>query len=594
MANSPLIDGTNLCSFEILSNGSEIPSTYEILSIRVDRHLNRIAEAEIVLRDGSPSDQTFEITDANTFKPGSSIDIKLGYHSKNDLVFKGIVLKQMIKIDDISGSQLHIICKDESLKLTVNRKNAIFSKQTDSAIMTKILGDYSISKDITSTTQEYEQVVQYYVSDWDFIVSRAEINGMIVYTDNGKLVVDKPATSASPSLLLTYGFDITEFDGEIDATYQYSDVQGNAWDISNQDMVSGSSSEPSVNQQGNITGKDLAKVLSPGTTSVNASIPIDDSVVKEWANAALLKSRLSRFKGTISFQGSSLAKVNSLIELKGLGSRFNGNAYVSGVTHTIHEGQWVTEVKMGLSAEWFIEKEQITAPEASGLLPGIKGLQTGIVQKMYEDPDNQFRVQVSIPILGAQGESVWARLATFYTGNSFGAYFMPEVGDEVILGFMNDDPRFPVIIGSVFSSKIPAPETPDEKNSIKTLVTQSKLQLKFDEENKVITLLTPGGNTLVISDEDKGITLTDQNSNKIQMNDSGIVIDSQSDLTLTAAQGVTIKGTTVSIDGSQSVSASGGTMSVSGDQTTELKGGASCAVSSSGEMSVKGATVMIN
>jgi uncharacterized protein involved in type VI secretion and phage assembly len=278
----------------------------------------------------------------------------------------------------------------------------------------------------------------------------------------------------------------------------------------------------------------------------------------------------------------------------GVSSRFNGNAFITGVTHTIDDGRWNTEVKLGLSSEWFVEKHPVTAPNASGLIPGIKGLQTGIVKKIDEDPDNEFRVQVEIPILGADGDMVWARLSTFYNGNGIGAFFMPEINDEVILGFMNDDPRFPVILGSVYSSSIAAPETPDENNTIKTIITKSKLQLKFDDEKKVITLLTPGGNTLVISDEDKGITLTDQNNNKIKMDDSGIVVDSASDLTLKAANAVKIQGATISVDGDQSISNSAPSISITGDQSTSISGSASCDVSSDGQMSVKGSVVMIN
>ncbi len=594
MPISPIIEETNLISFSILSGGTEIPSTYEITGIRVEQHVNKIAEAEITIRDGNTAKQTFDVTDSDTFKPGAKIEIKLGYHSKNDSVFKGIVVKQSIKVDSSSGSMLHVVCKDEALKLTVNKKNAIFTNIKDSALMEQIAGDYGLSASVSSTKAEHKEIVQYYATDWDFIVNRAEVNGMIIITDSGKLTISKPDISKTPALQVQFGYDIIEFDGEIDATYQYTGVQGNAWDMSTQKIINASASEPSVNEQGDISGSTLADVLGAGTNNLNTSVAITQEDIQTWADASLLKSRLSRFKGSITFQGSSKAKINSTIKLLCLGKRFNGNAYISGVTHTINDGTWNTEVKIGLSPEWFVENHTVVAPAASGLIPGVKGLQTGIVKKIYEDPDNEFRVQVEIPILGADGEAVWARLSTFYAGNTFGAYFMPEVNDEVILGFMNDDPRFPIILGSVFSSSIPAPETPDEKNTIKTLITQSKMQLKFDEEKKIITILTPGGNTMVFSDEDKGITVTDQNNNKIEMNDSGIVVESQSNLTLKASQEVKIEGATVSVNGSQSISNTGGSVSITGDQSTSITGSASCSISSDGQMSVKGTIVNIN
>lgn len=594
MPVSPIHEETNLISFGIFSAGREIPGTYEVVSIRTEQHLNRIALAEIVLLDGNAAKQTFDVTDSDTFKPGAEIEIKLGYHNKNDSVFKGVVVKQMIKINSAEGSKLHVICKDKSLRLTVNRNNNIFTDSTDSAAMESIISDASLQSSVTPTTVTHKEIVQYYASDWDFILNRSEINGMVVYTENGKVTIAKPAVSDSPDLQVQFGYDIIDFDGELDATYQYSDVQGNTWDMSSQNMLNASSSEPSVNEQGDLTGSQLADVLGAGTTNLNTNATVTQEDIQQWANAAILKSRLSRFKGSITFQGSSKAKVNSTIKLMGLSSRFNGNAFISGVIHSIEEGTWNTEVKLGLSPEWFTEEHQVNGPQAAGLIPGVRGLQTGIVKKIYEDPDNEFRIEVELPVLGADGKSVWARLSTFYASNGFGAYFMPEVNDEVILGFMNDDPRFPVILGSVYSSSLPAPETPEEKNSIKTLVTQSKLQLKFDDENKVITVLTPGGNTMVFSDQDEGITITDQNDNSIQMNSSGITIDSKSDLNLKAANSVSINGTSISVDGSESISNTGGTVSITGNQTTSISANGECTVSSSGNMSIKGAMIMMN
>lgn len=595
MAVSPITEDSNIVSFSILSNGTEIPSTFEILEIRVEQHINRIAEAEITMRDGDTAAQDFEIANGSTFVPGAEIEIKLGYESKDVSVFKGVVVKQLVRIDEHDGSKLQIICKDKALKLTINRKNNIYTDTTDSEIISNIASNAGLSADVTSTTTELKEVVQFNTSDWDFISTRAEVNGLTVVTDSGKLLVKSPDVSSEPALQVSFGYDMLEFDGELDATNQYSEVQGNSWDQATQAVINATANEPTVNEQGNITGSKLAEVLGTETRNLISSTAVGSDSIQNWADATLLKSRLSRFKGTVLFQGSSLAKVNSTIKLVGMGKRFDGNAYIGGVTHTIADGRWTTEVKLGTSSEWFAEQHNVSSPQASGLLPGIEGLQNGIVKKIDEDPNNEFRVQVSIPILGVDAEAVWARLSTFYTGGSgFGAYFMPEVNDEVILGFMNGDPRFPVILGSVFSSKIAAPETPDENNTIKTLITKAGLQIKFDDENKVITVLTPGGNIMVFSDQDEGITITDQNSNKIEMGSSGITVDSQSDLTLKAAQAVNIQGMSISVSGEQSIDASSAQVSISGDTQTSISGGAQCEISADGQMSVKGATVMIN
>ncbi len=594
MPTSPLIEESHLITFSIHSGGTEISSDYGVLSIKLEQHLNQISEAEIVLLDGNPASQTFEITESNTFVPGAEIEIKLGYQGKNESVFKGIVVKQKINADSVSGSTLTIICKDKALKMAINRNNAIFTNMKDSAAIEKIVRNNGLSSAISETSVGHKEIVQFYATDWDFIISRAEANGMIVVTDNGKLTVAKPDVSASPELQLQFGNDIIEFDLEMDATHQYAETKGNAWDMSTQNTINAISAEPNVNKQGNLTGKKLSDVLGGETSNLNSSTAITSEDIQVWSNAALLKSRLSQFRGTLVFQGSSKAKVNTTINLGGLSSRFNGDAFVSGVIHTVEDGQWHTEVRIGMTAAWFSENYHISAPEASGLLPGVKGLQTGIVKKMYEDPDNQFRVQVEIPILGSEGEAVWARLATFYAGKSIGAYFMPEVGDEVLLGFMNDDPRFPIILGSVYSSANPAPEIPDKKNSIKTLVTKNNLQLKFDDENKIITISTPSGNTMEFSDESEKITISDKNNNKLEMSTDGILLESSKGIHIKAAGDVKIEGNNVSINGQSSLKATAANVSIKGDVSTTVNGGAECTISSAGMLSAKGAMVNIN
>lgn len=596
MAQSPITEKSNLTSFSIQSNGSEISSVFydQVLEIRVEQEINKISEAEIVLRDGDPASQSFPIADSSFFVPGAKIDIQMGYEGQNQAVFSGIVVKMLITVDEFEGSRLRIYCRDAAIKASITRKNAIYLNQKDSDIVQQIASSYSLQTKISATTVQYKEMVQYYASDWDFIVTRAEANGMFIVSDSGTLVMAAPDSSASPSLSLTYGFDVHEFDCELEASYQLSGTQGNAWDMSQQTVITASGSSPSLNEQGNISSSTLAGVLSVGTSNLISDTGLEQSAIQSWADAALLKAGMSRFKGTMIFQGSALAKVNSTIQLDGFSARFNGNAFISGVSHQIDSKGWMTEVKVGLSEKWYAESPLNSGPIAAGLLPGVKGLQIGIVKKIDQDPDNEFRVQVQIPILAADANMVWARLSTFYVGNTFGAFFMPEINDEVILGFLNDDPNFPIILGSVYSTAIPAPLTPDAKNSIKTIITSSKLQIKFDDENKVLTLLTPGGNIVVLSDQDKGIKLTDQNSNFIQMNDQGITINSASNMTIKAAQGLNLQAATVSTKGDQSISESAPSISVSGDESVSITGSGECSVSSDGQTSIKGSMVMIN
>ena len=112
---------------------------------------------------------------------------------------------------------------------------------------------------------------------------------------------------------------------------------------------------------------------------------------------------------------------------------------------------------------------------AAGVLPAVDGLQIGVVLKLDADPAGEYRIQVNVPVLEAQTEGVWARLLSFYASNGFGQYCVPEVGDEVILGYLNNDPCYPVILGSVYSSK----QKPAYEHSAENNLKEGKRSLRF-------------------------------------------------------------------------------------------------------------------
>ncbi len=253
MPISPITSKTDLVTFSVKSNGSAIKDTYQVLSAYVDRSVNRIPYCEIEISDGSAAKEDFPISDSDTFVPGAKIELLAGYENSNETIFKGIVIKHGIRISPDSGPVLVVLCKDEAVKMTVGRKNAYFQQMTDSDIISKLIGNNGLSADVTATDNPLKEVIQYYSSDWDFMVSRADANGMVVIVQDGKVSVKNPDDETEEQLALTYGYDIYEFDADIDAQTQIKSVQSNAWDIKNQAIISGESS---------ISNLDIGNILS--------------------------------------------------------------------------------------------------------------------------------------------------------------------------------------------------------------------------------------------------------------------------------------------------------------------------------------------
>src|SRR3954468_20006795 len=105
----------------ILSSGRRIDPSYEIMSIDIISEANRIPRAQIVLIDGDAAQQRFPISDADTFKPGTPIEISLRYEGEPEqprALFKGLVVGQRVEAGAY-GSQLTVELKDAAFKLTL-------------------------------------------------------------------------------------------------------------------------------------------------------------------------------------------------------------------------------------------------------------------------------------------------------------------------------------------------------------------------------------------------------------------------------------------------------------------------------------------
>jgi len=198
--------------------------------------------------------------------------------------------------------------------------------------------------------------------------------------------------------------------------------------------------------------------------------------------------------------------------------------------------------------------------------------------------------------LQADGEQgVWVRMASLYATKEAGIAFMPEIGDEVVLGFLDGDPDAGVVLGALQSGERPAPEVPDAPNTIKSIVTNAKLKIAFDDVKKSLTLETPGGHSIVMDDEETKVTVTDSSGNTIEMSDAGMTLKSPKDFSIEASGSVSIKGTSgVTINSPGDVALKGANLTAEGDVGGTFKGGATAELSAGGQTTVKGGMVMIN
>lgn len=597
MPVSALSNSNGVVSCTVSCNGSPISAEIKIVSVEIIKSVNRISTAVLVIGDGDMPSGSFPVSDTDTFKPGTEIEIQLGYSQQTNSVFTGVITKHSVKIMGPDQARLVVECKDPAIAMTVARKNANFFNKSDKDVFQALIGEYTAlrAKISFDSATKHTSLVQFNVSDWDFMITRAEANGLLVSVDAGVVNIAAPSAAKEAALKVTYGIDLIDFSADLDARYQYSSVTACGWDLASQQIQEGSASTQALTKQGNIDGSTLADVLGVTDYRLQSGAPQDVGFLTTWAKAQQTKSELARIRGHVSFQGSHLAKVAELIELAGVGERFNGRAFISSVCHTFEDGNWVTRVEFGLSPNWFSEVNQLAAPQAAGLAPGIGGLHIGLVTQLKDDPESQYKIKVSIPEMAAAEGGFWARLSHFYGSNGVGAFFIPEIGDEVVLGFFNDDPAHPVVLGSLYSSKNLSPYELTAENNTKALVTRSKMKIEFDEKKKFIRLLTPGNNIITISDDDKAITLEDQNQNKLTLDSNGITLDSPKDIKLSAKGKITLNAVNnIEATANADIKHTGLNISHTANLGFTAKASATAEVSASGTTTVKGSLVMIN
>lgn len=540
----------------ITSNGKVIDPEFGLLYIDIMYEYNKIPSAELSYIDGDFAKQEFKLSDGALFVPGSEIEIKLRYEdesSSEKTVFKGIVLKQGLQTNTEGCALVAEIC-DKAVKMTFGRNSAIIENKKDSDVISALLSEKGLaSGTIEATDVQHKKIVQYYVTDWDFMLSRAEINGLFISVEGGKVSAKKPSLSAEPVLDIKFGIDeIYDFEMEADARNQFASVESRGWDVKSQQLTAGKTAKEFGLKQGNLQAKTFANALDAKNDLLISAISMDEKEAQAWADATMVRSRLSMLKGRVKVIGTAKVKLGDLIKLEGMGKRFSGVTLVTGLRHQVNQNGWTTDIQFGVDPEGFLAKNtNVVSPKAAGLLPGVNGLQVGVVTQIKEDPDKEDRVEVTIPAMTSENGKIWARIVSIYAGKDMGVVFWPEVGDEVIVGFLNDDPRQPVILGAVHSSKNPSPIKSADKNPVKGIITKHGLKMLFNDEEKKIIISTSDNSLITINEKEKLIEVEDANKNTIKLSDQGISMESDKNIVIKSGANVKIQGKAVEIKGNK-------------------------------------------
>lgn len=250
-----------------------------------------------------------------------------------------------------------------------------------------------------------------------------------------------------------------------------------------------------------------------------------------------------------------------------------------------------------------MERTEFFGGEAEDGISKIQGLMIGQVaaNSGKEDPQTIGQVKVKFPFRDKDDESWWARVATEMASKKYGTWFLPEVGDEVVVGFENGDMRYPVVLGSLYTGKKKPPyNNENEKNNHRAIKSRYGHLLDFhDKKGEENIKLKTGASTprkLLMEDKGEKITL-DDGTNSIVMDGKGgkIKVDAKKEIKLTSKKITLSADQKVDISAKQQVKVSAKTkVNVSSKGQLQVKASGMGKIQSSGILQVKGSLVQIN
>ncbi len=223
----------------------------------------------------------------------------------------------------------------------------------------------------------------------------------------------------------------------------------------------------------------------------------------------------------------------------------------------------------------------------------VFGVAAGMVTNNH-DPDGMGRVKVKFPWLSDDNETGWVRIATLMAGKERGTFFLPEVGDEVLVAFEHGDINRPYVIGSLWNGEAKPPETnSDGKNNIRLIHSRSghEIILNDDETAKKekIEIHTKGKHKIVLDDTagQEKIEINTNAKHKIVLDDTAgqekiEVVDK------TGSNKITIDSmqNSINIESSMKLKIK--------SQMIEIEAGGMMTLKSSGVLTIQGSIVKIN
>ncbi|HVP07428.1 MAG TPA: phage baseplate assembly protein V [Candidatus Acidoferrum sp.] len=455
------------------------------------------------------------------------------------------------------------------------RRNAFYYDQSASDIISAVIGKHPITPGtVDSTSGVLKFCAQYGETDYDFVRRMASSRGLFAHYDGKKFNACKAGGSASEELVWRQSLGAFSL-GLGTAQKEFA---GQAFDyVQKQTIAQDSKSLPSqvALSQLSKTSSDASANIYKGSSAFPAQVPVPDSKTLDQTLEFARNRHLGRM---VRAQGSSIIPkigVGQCIKIKGMGG-LDGQYWLKAVHHVFDEsGKYHNTFEAS--------PMDLAFPEEVPFLPLFSHLQSGLVTD-NKDPDGMGRIKIQLP-WSPDGTTVWVRVLSPDAGDQRGWFSLPEINDEVLVGFEHGSPDHPIVLGCLYNGKDkPAVASGDQLDSSKVMTKQFKTR----NGNEVTFTDKDGSEKIVITQKGGDNTIT------LSLNPKSITIESKGDITIKGDK-LKIEGSSVDIQASGNASMkANGNLDLQAGANLAAKGSANCNVEGSAMTVIKGGLVQIN
>ena len=601
MANAPVTD--RLQFPEIKLDGSSMPPAVEssLRSCRIELSLWMPSRCSLRFYDAD-----FDIVDGSTFALGKAVKISLPTTSGElQAVFDGEITDLALESTGGGIHELVVGAMDKGHRLAAQTQLRTFQNQTYSQIVQTIAGEAGLTPNVTATSPAMSYVIQA-TNDHAFL---SELAGRVGYdwwvSSDGKLNFAPMANASGPTLKLMQ--DLIEFKVRYSGAVKGSELTVQGWDPETQEQVTGTddsalsgSAIPKIGGSSTFVTEGRSKAVSgwakPLKTGAFGAANASEAKGVAKALAAQVDAAEVFARGLAMSTPALVPGKNVTIE--GMGTKVSGDYVVTTVEHTFGDGAGI-ETRFTAGNKAPVGFADLVGGGTVQPDWGAVGLVVGVVTNL-QDPDSVGRVRVKFPSLSTEDEGGWARVVGAGAGNEYGVQFMPEINDEVLVGFEHGDRRFPVVLGGLWSNTH-KPPSPDLADTVKLRTIKSKLGHAIElsdgdgDDTKSVTITLADGTTKLRLGHDGGtLEVADgkpfvlkAGSHKIEIDANGGITLKGQKITLDAATDLELKGTNIKITGSANVE-------MKANANVKISGTAGANLESSAIAVVKGTMVKIN